>query len=298
LIAGGLDSTSSFVVQKTFSIYSPGGGCSYTLAPLPVALNGVVLVQLMSHIYVCSGLNFHTNYINKECWKYDIGTNQWLPRASSNNFHAINLGIVYKNKLHMLDDVMGNSEVYDPVNDSWSSWNTSSLRTIGIAACHVQWDDIVIIFGGTGIGSSGGNTIVQIYNFTTNQWRDLSPMAVPHFLFGCIILPQNPNLVLLLSTTDEGDKRRADIYDIANNTWRRAGSSNNLHNGVQLISIGQRVFAIGGIPNGNVVEEYNYENDSWSKVEALLSGNGIIYSSVLSVPAALFNFLSYGCVGL
>jgi len=29
---------------------------------------------------------------------------------------------------------------------------------------------------------------------------------------------------------------------------------------------------------GNVVEEYNYENNSWSNVEALLSGNGIFFS--------------------
>jgi len=62
-------------------------------------------------------------------------------------------------------------------------------------------------------------------------------------------------------------------------------------------TLGERIFAIGGSPNGNIVEEYNYEDDSWSIVEAKLA-NSIYYSSVLKIPAALFDFLINGCIGI
>jgi len=96
-----------------------------------------------------------------------------------------------------------------------------------------------------------------MYNFTTNGWKDLSSMTVPHAGFGCVILPQNPNQVLLLGTNSTNDMTRADIYDITTNTWKRAGSSNNQHDGVRLISLGSRVFAIGGNTKGIVDVEYN-----------------------------------------
>jgi hypothetical protein len=64
-----------------------------------------------------------------------------------------------------------------------------------------------------------------------------------------------------------------------------------------LRTLGERIFAIGGRPYGNIVEEYNYEVDSWSIVTAKLA-NSIYYSSVLKIPAALFDFLIKGCIGI
>jgi hypothetical protein len=272
-------------------LYSPGGGCIMIASQCPIKLREPVFVLLMNQIYICSGLDsINGNATIKKCWIYDINANQWLARASSRFPQAINLGIVYQNKLYILNDIMGNSEVYDPLTDSWNAWNTSSLHSIGISACHVLWQDVVIIFGGS---LSPYN--VQMYNFTTNQWSDLSPMTDPHSKFGCIILPQNKNQVLLLSSLN--DSKRADIYDIANETMIRVSNSNNPHQDGRLVAIGQRVFAIGGIQSGIAAEEYIYETDTWSNVEATLF-IGPIYSSALSIPAALFNHRAFGCVGL
>jgi len=233
LISGGLESSDNTTIDY-FYIYSPGNVCNYALASLPIPLVEPVFVLLINQIYICSGFNSGTNTYNQICWKYDISTNAWITMASSKFIQPTNVGIVYNNKLHMLNDEIGKSEVYDPVTNSWNSWNTKSLHTIGSYACHVQWKDAAIIFGGT-----LSSTIVQIYNFTTNLWKDLQPMTNPHAGFGCTIIPQNQNHILVLGANYLGDTTRADIYDIATNTWKRAASSNNHHNGVQLIALGQ-----------------------------------------------------------
>jgi hypothetical protein len=62
--------------------------------------------------------------------------------------------------------------------------------TVGDGSCAVIYQDSLIIFGGSHAG-----TIVQQFNFTSGLWKNLAPMPVPHFYFGCVILPQSMNQV-------------------------------------------------------------------------------------------------------
>ena len=54
------------------------------------------------------------------------------------------------------------------------------------------------------------------------------------------------------------------MYDVETNTWKSLKLIKYDRAGTTLITLGKRVFAIGG---GNdpdvVVEEYNYEDDTW-----------------------------------
>lgn len=293
LFAGGLIA-GSMVSSDVFNIYSPEGSCNYALPPLPIPLTCPTLLLLNNQIYLCFGYDYSTKVQNKKCWIYDISTSSWLLRASSTFIMKNKIGFVYQNKMYLFHDEVGKSEMYDPVKDSWNTWNTNPLHDIkiGMDECMVQLNDVVFIFGG-----DSAYYFAQMYNFTSNQWKNLSSMAYPHAGFGCIILPQNPNQILVLGTTYfASDLSRADIYDIANDAWIRATGSIYKRDGVQLISLGKRIFAIGGYPNGNMVEEYNYEYEYWSVAEAQLALS-IFYSRLISVPAALFNFMSYGCVG-
>ena len=71
-------------------------------------------------------------------------------------------------------------------------------------------------------------------------------MEVPHYYFGCVLLPNNANQILILSTVPGGNEARADIYDIMANTWRVTGSSVYARAGASLVSLGNIVFVIGG----------------------------------------------------
>ena len=90
---------------------------------------------------------------------------------------------------------------------------------------------------------------------------------------------------------------RADIYDINSNTWKRAASSNLKHNGVKMITMGNRVFAIGGDPSINVLEEYHAKDDSWSLVPETISFK-TRFIGLTSVPAMFFNIVYKNCSGI
>ena len=72
-------------------------------------------------------------------------------------------------------------------------YRSSPPTAIGQGACSVIWKDSVIIFGG-----SSALTVVQQFNFTSQLWKKLAPMGIAHYWFGCVVLPQNKNEVLLI----------------------------------------------------------------------------------------------------
>jgi len=60
-------------------------------------------------------------------------------------------------------------------------------------------------------------------------------------------------------------RRHAAVYDVGANTWTTLGGTKYDRYGTSLITIGKRVFAIGGGFDPDVqAEEYNYTNDTWS----------------------------------
>ena len=143
---------------------------------------------------------------------------------------------------------------------------------------------------------------LQMYNFSSSSWSYGSPMTLPHSFFACAVLPAR-DLVLVLSTEPGANEKRADIFDILANTWTVTGSSLLPRAGSSLITLGQRVFVIGGSGNGtaamptSTVEEYDPFNGVWNLVGTnLLQGRKKF--AVLSLPAALFKYLPQGCKGV
>ena len=90
---------------------------------------------------------------------------------------------------------------------------------------------------------------------------------------------------------------RADIYDIEKDMWKRAASPNLPRSAGKLISLGNRVFVIGGEPGTKVVEEYQPSKDLWSTVDIQFN-YGASYPGVTSVPAMIFDILYQNCIGV
>ena len=289
VVAGGFTYDGNINLDAV-NIYSPEGECNCKLPPILKPLNEPVLVQLLNQIYICFGYLYiagKSPVINQNCWKYDIPTLKWLPITSSKNSFFRKPGIVYQNKFYMLNDQAGMSEFYDPMSDTWTTWSISSPPAVGLEPCLVQWKDGFILIGGESDLLS-----VRMYNFTTDAWKNLKPRGKNCAGCGCVILPQNQNQMLVLSTTWQ-DQTSADIYDIATDTWKPTGSASNQHTGVRLVSLGKRVFAIGAYPNGNQVEEFNYQTNAWSNTPMLMTG-ATTYAGVIAVPAILFK----NCTGV
>ena len=99
-------------------VYSPNGGCSHNLAPLPLGLGDHMLVLLGNDILTCDGWCDPCNNWNRNCWRYDIATNQWIGlTVSPNNHYRYAPAQVYNNKLYMVD--IANGETYNPSTNSW-----------------------------------------------------------------------------------------------------------------------------------------------------------------------------------
>jgi hypothetical protein len=127
-------------------------------------------------------------------------------------------------------------------------------------------------------------------------------MAVARNFSSCTVLPGNKK-VLIVSTMPGADETRADIYDIATNMWNQTGSTLYPRAGSSLVTLGTRVFVMGGnwspspVTLSATVEEYNIQFGTWSLAKSnMLSGRKNF--DVLSLPAALFPNLPQGCVGV
>ena len=161
MVIGGY-SFSTLTTLTTAEVYSPSGQCSYQLADLPVPAQEGILVLLFNQIYHCFGYFQNSTIVkNQDCYKYIVSTDDWVKVTTSSFVQFRNPGIVYQNKLYMLNDEAGQSEVYDPESNMWSSWD-SPTTPIGFAPCVVQWKDSFIVMGG-----SANPVSVQMYNFTT-----------------------------------------------------------------------------------------------------------------------------------
>jgi len=111
------------------------------------------------------------------------------------------------------------------------------------------------------------------------------------------------NRILVLSTIPGGNETSADIFDASTNTWKVTGSTHYARAGASLLTLGNRVFAIGGNSNPSpvslsaTVEEYNVQLGTWSLAKSSLIG-GRKNFAVVSVPAFLFDQMAQGCRGV
>ena len=159
------------------------------------------------------------------------------------------------------------------------------------------WNSNFIVFG----GQLGGKA-VQMLNFNAGTWSALAPMTYARNYFSCVLLPSRNN-ILVLSTVPGINETTAELFDPVANTWASTGSTQYARAGASLVVLGQRVFAIGGNSSPSptslsaTVEEYNVIFGTWSLTKANLLGSRRNFG-VVSVPAAVFDNLSQGCVGI
>jgi hypothetical protein len=128
----------------------------------------------------------------------------------------------------------------------------------------------------------------RMYNFTISVWKNLPGRGQQCAGCSCIILPQNQNEMLALSTNWQ-DNTRVDIFNFVANAWRQVGRSiNSWNGGVKLVILGNRVFEFEGNPTGYQVSEFHYQNASWSLHANMMP---VIPSDagVASIPAAFFS---------
>ena len=86
------------------------------------------------------------------------------------------------------------------------------------------------------------------------------------------------------------------LYDVEANQWTRLEDGAFNRRGTQLVNLGGRIFLIGG-EEAEAVEEFNFEANTWTSMEADLIEPRLNHGLV-SVPAKLFSSRPGGCQGI
>ena len=254
------------------------------------------MAVLNGKVTFCGGLGTNT----KKCWKYEIPTNEWIEITTSIYQHIKRPSIALNNKLYYLNN-NGESEIFDPVTNTWTPWK-SPPKESGSRPCLIAWKDSVIVIGGE-LHLRG----VQLYNVTTDSWRTLNAITVGDFYaHSCVRMPKGSDKFLVVGG-NSFYYNAADIYDASTDSWKQIAETIKVRRFSNLVTLGKRIFAMGGHDLGGVmsdtVEEYLIDKNVWElKNIRLPLGRG--NSAALAVPANWFATknlekpLANGCQGI
>jgi hypothetical protein len=82
---------------------------------------------------------------NLDCWQFLIPENRWAVFSTMNFGHARLPGVLYDNKIYLLNYGDGN-EVLDIATKTWSKWPRMPTEA---GFCQVIWNQNLIVFGST-----------------------------------------------------------------------------------------------------------------------------------------------------
>ncbi len=160
------------------------GGCQYRLADLPKPLAWPGLVRYFGAPWYCSGFDSNANADNFDCYKLSLNvdkTYSWRLQYTSPRDVKNYIPYVVRDHLYFLGDGLGSASGPPPV-------------PVGAGACWVPWRDNMLVLGG-----DSGLKAVQLFTFSTNNWTVLAPMLQARTYFGCTLLPNGLDQILVVS---------------------------------------------------------------------------------------------------
>ena len=139
---------------------------------------------------------------------------------------------------------------------------------------------------------------VNQFNHTTQIWTELdaSAMSMEVYRSGCADLPNED--ILVVGSNNSPYQSSAALYNVKENTWTSLGNTTYERAGDSIVTLGERVFVIGGYGSaGGVNEEFIVKDNTWIEIGSKLILNRYLHST-LSVPASLLAHLEGGCEGV
>jgi hypothetical protein len=274
-------------------IFSPDGKCQHSLATLPIAiLPNPILFMFDEKIITCADTVYAYSEEDSNCWTYEAENDTWSRLETNKTWETFKRfgkpGILYDDVLFIVDDYR--PEAFDPAMSAWSYW-PKPINATSVGACMIKTNNSLILFGGL-----QSERTVQQYDVEAQSWKLLASPPMDIEYSGCTVLPNGK--VLVLGSSSSIYRREAALYDVDKNSWTSLGGTTYDRFGTSLITLGDRVFAIGGGFDPDVeVEEYNYKDDTWIKIDIKPQLHRIKHTS-MAVPASMFAHLPGGCTGI
>ena len=222
------------------------------------------------------------------CWLYDPNADSWSLYSTGSYGHNGFPGAAHENKIYMVGP--SHQELFDPIANEWSLW-PNPTESLGDYSCLLSWQDSLILLGG-----STTPLVVERFQVSSQEWTTLDTNApIEIYASGCAVLPNEE--IMVLGSVHGADKHETYIYNVELNEWRHVGRSFYDRTLTALVVLGSRVFAVGGLEDDQIVEEYIFAANQWVTLEAkALVGRQ--KHVMISVPAELFAHLPGGCEGV
>jgi N-acetylneuraminic acid mutarotase len=242
--------------------YDPFTDTWTTEAAMPTARSGVAVAVYQNKIYVIGGTVGGTSFVgNNEV--YDPTTNTWETRASMPTPRADLNAVVVGDKIYLIggeeySSVSPNfvqtniNEVYDPVNNTWSTAVSCITPVYGYASATINGK--IYIIGGA---KSPGNTFVntnQVYDPQINQWSldaELPALAS----YGAAAATEGymaPSQIDFIGGYFSGSfQRSTQVFYPNNDSWSTGASMPTTRAYLSLAVVNDIVYAIGGYDGTN-----------------------------------------------
>ena len=154
------------------------------MADLPKQLAWPGLFRYYGTPWLCSGFDSDTNTDNFDCYKLNLNSDKtynWRFQYTSSRDIKNYVPYVVRDHVYFLGDGLNSAQGPPPI-------------PVGSGACWVPWRDNLIVLGGlTGLKA------VQLFTFSTNAWTVLAPMSRARSYFGCTLLPNGLDQILVVS---------------------------------------------------------------------------------------------------
>jgi N-acetylneuraminic acid mutarotase len=180
---------------------------------------------------------------------------------------------VYQNKIYVMGEGNGTTQVYDPATDTWETKTPMPTPRTQLDA-NVVNGKIYLIGGRTG-GQYTTVGLNEVYNPETYSWNTKAPIPYPVVQYASAVVD---NKIYIIGGQDEFtypmNLALVQIYDPATDTWSFGAPMPTI---VTRAAAGattgvwapKRIYVIGGMPDKsldgtNLNQVYNPENDSWT----------------------------------
>lgn len=261
--------------------------------PRPQAIFGTAAAN--GKLYVIggqydSGISFaDTNY------EYNPTVDSWVSKAIMPTKRTGLAAVAVDNKIYAIGGAastsggaMSTNEQYDPLADSWTTKAPMPTPRNWISAAAVNGK--IFVLGGSNNAGSIYSTN-EMYDPSTNTWT--TKTALPTARLACGVGVVNGKIYLIGGWIRPGSPPGQptalnEEYDPQTNTWSTKAPMPTARNGLAVVAVNGRIFAIGGATNFNpwtnnlnVVEEYDPSTDTWTSLEPMPTSRSLLGASIV-----------------
>jgi N-acetylneuraminic acid mutarotase len=255
----------NYLPVSTTEEYNPQTDEWTSKTPMPTPRSGFAIAVYQNKIYVIGGTVGNGYVGNNEV--YDPVSNTWETKASMPTPRADLCASYVNDKMYLIGGKRYSSispffnetsinEVYDPVNDSWSTGTPIPIPVQGYASAVV--DGKIYFMGGSQESLSLENSIItsanQVYNPKNDTWSKAAqlPNVVSYGAAAATDGFMAPARIYLIGGYSGGEfSGQAKAYNFENNTWSLVDKMPTPRAYLGLAVVDDVLYALGGFDGTN-----------------------------------------------